>query len=183
MKTCMTGDHWLSVFWSLEWILWVLSRIFSLTFTSWLAVSPNFTSTGWKSWEVTFGARKEREKLSSLILEFWNYSSILFDNWFSLKWSILSRFGFNKWLTSESGSPGQLSHLPLIEIKGIGRGDTMQKWHIFIKNEKFSKRSDGFFFVLFYLKLLIRATNKGGPKKHTTIPFGILGPSKFTESV
>lgn len=62
MKTCMTGDHWLSVFWSLEWILWVLSRIFSLTFTSWLAVSPNFTSTGWKSWEVTFGARKEREK-------------------------------------------------------------------------------------------------------------------------
>ena len=44
MKTCMTGDHWLSVFWSLEWMRWVLSRIFSLTFTFWLAVSLNFTS-------------------------------------------------------------------------------------------------------------------------------------------
>ena len=42
MKTCMTGDHWLSVFWSLEWIL--LSRIFSLTFNSWLSVSLNLTS-------------------------------------------------------------------------------------------------------------------------------------------
>ena len=28
--------------------------------------------------------------------------------------------------------------------KDMPRGDTMQKWHIFRKNEKFSKRSDGF---------------------------------------
>ena len=30
------------------------------------------------------------------------------------------------------------------KLKAITRGDTMQKWHIFRKNEKFSKRSDGF---------------------------------------
>ena len=52
------------------------------------------------------------------------------------------------------------------------------------KNKKNSKRSDGFKFRFFTnLKLIIEATNTGGPEKYSTIPFGILGPSKFTESV
>jgi len=65
----------------------------------------------------------------------------------------------------------------------MGRGDTMQKWHIFRKNEKISKRSDEFLFCFILLKLLIGATNRGGSEKYSTIPFGILEPSKFTESV
>ena len=31
-----------------------------------------------------------------------------------------------------------------IQVLAMPRGDTMQKWHIFRKIEKFSKRSDGF---------------------------------------
>ena len=34
----------------------------------------------------------------------------------------------------------------------IPRGDTMQKWHIFRKNEKFSKRNDGFLFRFILFK-------------------------------
>ena len=49
--------------------------------------------------------------------------------------------------------------------------------------KNFQNEATDFYFVLFYLKLLIRATNKGGPEKYSRIPFGILGPSKFTESV
>jgi len=47
----------------------------------------------------------------------------------------------------------------------------------------FQNEATVFYFVLFYLKHLIGATNKPGPEKYSTIPFGILGPSKFTESV
>ena len=65
----------------------------------------------------------------------------------------------------------------------IARGDTIQKWHIFKKIENFQNEATDFYFALFYLKLLIGATNKGGPEKYWTIPSGILVPSKFTESV
>ena len=51
------------------------------------------------------------------------------------------------------------------------------------KMKKFQNKATDFNFVLFYLKLLIGATDKGGPEKYSTIPFRILGPSKFTESV
>ena len=74
--------------------------------------------------------------------------------------------------------------------------DTVEKWfavylgEIQCKNgislekiQNFQNEATDFYFVLFYLKLLIGATNRGGPEKYSTIPFGILGPSKFTESV
>ena len=51
------------------------------------------------------------------------------------------------------------------------------------KMKNFQNETTDFNFVLFYLKLLIGATNKRGPEKYKTIPFGILGPSKFTDSV
>ena len=51
------------------------------------------------------------------------------------------------------------------------------------KMKNFQNETTDLYFVLFYLKLLIGATNKGGPEKYSTIPFEILGPSKFTESV
>ena len=60
----------------------------------------------------------------------------------------------------------------------------MQKWHFFGKKMKnFQNQVTDFNFVIFNLKLLIGATNKGGTEKYWTIPFGILGPSKFIESV
>ena len=37
-----------------------------------------------------------------------------------------------------------LGRLRVFSIEVMGRGDTMQKRHIFRKNEIFSKRSDGF---------------------------------------
>ena len=51
------------------------------------------------------------------------------------------------------------------------------------KIQNFQNEAPNFSFVLFYLKLLIGATNRGGTEKYSTIPLGILGPSKFTESV
>ena len=51
------------------------------------------------------------------------------------------------------------------------------------KMKIFQNKATNFNFVLFDLKPLIGATNKGGPEKNSTIPFGILGPSMFTESV
>ena len=51
------------------------------------------------------------------------------------------------------------------------------------KIKNFQNEATDFYFVLFYSKLLIWATNRGGPEKYSTIPFGILGPSKFSESV
>ena len=67
---------------------------------------------------------------------------------------------------------------------------TVWQWAIQCKNgifleklKNFQNEVTDFNFVLFYLKLLVGATNKGGPEKYSTIPFGILGPSKFSESV
>ena len=51
------------------------------------------------------------------------------------------------------------------------------------KIKNFQNEVTDFYFVLFYLKRLIGATSRGGSEKYSTIPFGILGPSKFTESV
>jgi len=65
----------------------------------------------------------------------------------------------------------------------MARGDTMQNGISLEKIKNFQNEATDFYFVLFYLKLLIAATNRGGPEKYSTIPFGILGPSKFTESV
>ena len=49
--------------------------------------------------------------------------------------------------------------------------------------KKIQNEATDFYFVLFSLKLLIGATNREGPEKYSSIPLGILGPSKFTESV
>ena len=51
------------------------------------------------------------------------------------------------------------------------------------KVKKFQNKTTDFNFRFFNSKLLIGAINKGGPEKYSTIPFWILGPSKFTESV
>ena len=51
------------------------------------------------------------------------------------------------------------------------------------KMKNFQNEATDFNFRFINLKLLIGATNKGGPEKYSTIPFGIIGPSKFTESV
>jgi len=47
--------------------------------------------------------------------------------------------------------------------------------------KNFQNEATDFNFIFLNFKLLIGATNKGGPKKYSAIPFGILGPSKFTE--
>ena len=51
------------------------------------------------------------------------------------------------------------------------------------KIKNFQKKATDFNLLSFYLKLLIETTNKGGPEKYSPIPFEILEPSKFTESV
>ena len=49
------------------------------------------------------------------------------------------------------------------------------------KIKNFQNEATDFYFVLFNIKLLMGATNRGGSEKYSTIPFGILRPSKFTE--
>ena len=51
------------------------------------------------------------------------------------------------------------------------------------KMKNFQNEATDFNFIFVNLKLLIGATNAEGPEKYSTIPFGILGPSKFTDSV
>ena len=55
--------------------------------------------------------------------------------------------------------------------------------YLWKKIRKFQNKTTDFNFVFLNLKLLIGATKKGGLEKYSTIPFWILGPSKFTESV
>ena len=64
---------------------------------------------------------------------------------------IVQYFGFDVLLLSAEFQTEPLFTFSFAILHIYG-GDTMQKWHIFRKNEKFSKRSDGFLFRFILFK-------------------------------